>query len=359
VTHVFLVGVGLIGKTLLQQIERRRDHLAAEGLDLCIVGVANTSKMVFDVNGLDPGRAQASLAASRLAMDISTFIVKAKGMTNCVLVDCTAGHEIPAFYAQVLEAGISVVTPNKFANTDSYDHYLALRRLAARPRVNFFYEANVGAGLPVIRTICDMIASGDRITAIEAILSGTLSYLFNTFSAETPFSAALRSARDMGFTEPDPREDLSGADVARKLLILARECGYPLEMKDIEVENLVPACCAEAASAEEFMTRLADADRLFEERRLAARGLGKVLRYIATLEHGRARVAVCEVGPDHPCYRVSDCDNLISIRSQRYREAPLVIQGPGAGAEVTAAQVFAEIIRAAHRSRLTGIDHYP
>ncbi|MDJ0840732.1 MAG: bifunctional aspartate kinase/homoserine dehydrogenase I [Acidobacteriota bacterium] len=359
VTHVYLVGSGLIGKTLLQQLADNHERLLHEfDLEVRLCGVANSRKMIIDQEGIDPAGALEVLAASRTETDLTTFVSGMRRHTNSVLVDCTAGAAVPAFYPEALRWGISVVTPNKVGNTGSYRTWLDLQDLASQPRVNYFYEANVGAGLPIIKTVREMVQSGDKVTAIEAILSGTLSYLFNTFSGGMSFRDLLWEAKEKGFTEPDPRDDLSGTDVARKILMLARESGFRLEMDDIQVESLVPACCDDAESVDDFFEALAEADARFTNRFNEAEREGKALRYIAAFKDGKATVSLRAVGPDHPCHGVDGNDNIVSFTTQRYPERPLVVRGPGAGAEVTAAQVFSEIIEAARRARLSGVGMY-
>jgi len=356
VTHVFLVGCGLIGATLLSQLNSHRSEISErEGLDLRVCGVANSRLMLIDENGIDPGQAKELLAEQGQPLDLEHFLTQMQHHTNTVLVDCTASDVVPNHYPEVMRQGISIVTPNKVAITGSYATYTELQALASRPRVSFYCEANVGAGLPVLSTLHNLVHSGDRIVKIEAILSGTLSYLFNTFSSGMSFCDLLRQAREKGFTEPDPRQDLSGMDVARKILILARECGHQLEMSDVEVESLIPECCSASGDVDDFFEDLRGADELFEKRRAEASAEGKVLRYIARLEEGRAFVKLEAVGPDAPCYTVSGNDNIVSFTTERYNDRPLVVRGPGAGAEVTAAQVFVEVIKAARKARLAGV----
>jgi len=230
------------------------------------------------------------------------------------------------------------------ANSGSMKEYRKLREIMQRRNVNFLYETNVGAGLPVINTLNDLITSGDRILRIEAVLSGTLSYIFNTFNASQAFSDVVKEAKRLGYTEPDPRVDLSGLDVARKLLILARETGMDIELKDISIEQILPSDCMKAKSVEDFFRSLERNNALFEKRRAVAAGKGKVLRFIAKLEKGKASIRLEEVDPTHPFYNLSGSDNIISFTTERYNTRPLVVKGPGAGAEVTAAGVFAEII---------------
>ncbi|MEL6843894.1 MAG: bifunctional aspartate kinase/homoserine dehydrogenase I, partial [Bacteroidota bacterium] len=231
------------------------------------------------------------------------------------------------------------------AVSSSYEEYLELKRLADLRHVKFFYETNVGAGLPVLTTLNDLINSGDRILRIEGVLSGSLSFIFNSFAAGKRFSEIVQEARERGFTEPDPRVDLSGKDVGRKLLILARESGLAMEAAEIDIQNILPESCVKAKTVDEFMDALASADDHFEGLRAAAEANGKVLRFIATLEGEKAFISLQEVDESNPFFNLSGSDNMIVFTSERYKERPLVIKGPGAGAEVTAAGVFAEILR--------------
>ncbi|MFM1745321.1 MAG: bifunctional protein: aspartokinase, partial [Bacteroidota bacterium] len=280
------------------------------------------------------------------ACNLDAFIerMKEQNLPNSVLVDCTGGPDVAKHYDAILGSSISVVTPNKVANSGSMKSYLRLREIARRRNVNFLYETNVGAGLPVINTLNDLITSGDRILRIEAVLSGTLSFIFNTFSAGTKFSDIVREAKRLGYTEPDPRVDLSGLDVARKLLILARETGMEIELKDIAIEQILPAECMRAKTVPDFFASLEKNNAVFEKRRQSAAAKNKVLRFIAKLEKRKASIRLEEVDSNHPFFNLSGSDNIISFTTERYNNRPLVVKGPGAGAEVTAAGVFAEII---------------
>lgn len=347
--NAFIVGgTGLVGHTLIAQIHKQRAILQKEhAIDLRIIAVANREKMYFDANGIETNSAKALLEHATEQMDIATFIHKAKALNllNSVFVDCTSSTAIAQSYPAILEANISIVTPNKKANSGPYTDYLALKAVTKRKGVHFLYETNVGAGLPIISTLSDLRRSGDKILHIEAILSGTLSYLFNEFSAEKSFSCLLRQAQAKGFTEPDPREDLNGQDVLRKLLILARECGYPLEMEDIYIEPLLPKSCFEAGSVEEFYSQLERYDEVLEQKRRTAELSGAHLRYIASWSPTTAQITLQAVPPHHPFFHLSGSDNIIALRTERYNQTPLVIKGQGAGAEVTAGEVFADIIR--------------
>lgn len=348
--NVFLVGTGLIGKTLIDQMNKQIPILQKEhAITIKIIGLANSKHMCFDSNGINLKGYQELLHNASEKMDVSTFIKKMKqlNLLNSIFVDCTANDEIAHTYPSILESNISIVTPNKKANSRSYSEYKALKELSKRKGIKFLYETNVGAGLPIISTITDLLKSGDKILKIEAILSGTLSYIFNTFTEEKSFSQVLRLAQEKGFTEPDPREDLNGKDVMRKLLILARESGYPLELEDISIEPILPQDCFTTTHLNEFYQQLEKYNESLENKRAQASRENKVLRYIAKLENGQATIALQAIDKQHPFYHLSGCDNMIALTTERYTETPLVIKGQGAGAAVTAGEVFADIIRIA------------
>ena len=313
------------------------------------MAVANTRRMLFDRDGIDPTYWRAALSASRRRMDVKKFVEMMKGvdLPGKVFVDCTASDEVADTYAELLASNISVVTPNKRANSGSFAYYARLKELAKKPGVSFFFETNAGAALPVISILRDLLLSGDRIVKIEAVLSGTLSYIFNTFTESKLFSSAVLEAKNLGFTEPDPREDLKGTDVARKILILARECGFGMELKDVEVESFVSPKAARAKTIDDYFKQLERENGFFEKKRKAAERVGKRLRYIATLEKGKARISLKAVSSLHPFYNIAGSDNVIAFTTERYNKTPLVVKGPGAGAEVTAAGVFADILRTA------------
>ncbi len=346
--HLFIVGVGLIGGTLLKQIHQQarllRDH---RSLLIKVVGLSNTKKMVFNEDGIDLSRWRSILDESEVKADLPLFVGRMKefNLSNTVFIDNTADQRVASYYESILDHSISISTPNKIATSSSYLQYQRLLTIAKRRGVHFLYETNVGAGLPVISTLNDLINSGDRILKIEGVLSGSLSYIFNQFDGSRPFSAIVREARSRGFTEPDPREDLAGLDVRRKLIILARETGIPLEASDVHIQPILPAEVQEAEDVDQFFERLEAFDHHFEEGRRGATQAGKVLRFIAKLEEGRASIALEAVGMENPFYTLSGSDNMIVFTTDRYQERPLVVRGPGAGAEVTAAGVFAEIIR--------------
>jgi aspartokinase/homoserine dehydrogenase 1 len=343
---VFLVGTGLIGKTLMTQISKHKDYLkSSRSLEISIVGISNSRKMIFDSDGISLSRYQENLDKGEPA-DMVQFVQAMINMNlpQSIFVDCTSNEVVVKHYAEIMENSISIVTPNKIANSDSYKNYLNLRSIAKKRNVRFLYETNVGAGLPVINTLTDLLNSGDEIRRIEAVLSGTLSFIFNNFNEGTAFSDIVKQAQEKGFTEPDPRVDLSGKDVARKLLILARETGMKIELKDIQIDGILPASCLRAPSVQAFFVELKKNNHLFEAMRAKAAKNNKVLRFIASLDKGKAKISLQDVDSSHPFYNLSGSDNIISFTTDRYTDRPLVVKGPGAGAEVTAAGVFAEII---------------
>jgi bifunctional aspartokinase / homoserine dehydrogenase 1 len=350
--HAFIVGVGLVGNTLLRQMNEQRDYLRQEyNLEFRVAGLANSKKRLFDLNGgIDLDHWRDALQKDGAEMDMQGFIreMEQLNLANSVFVDNTASPEVAQAYEDILRNSISIVTPNKIASSSSYARYLSLRNTAKRHGVFMLYETNVGAALPVISTLRDLVNSGDKILRIEAVLSGTLSYIFNTFSAQTKFSEVVKDAKFKGYTEPDPREDLSCKDVGRKILILARECGYAMEFEHIEIQGFLPESCLAAPTVEEFFAELEKYDGYFEELRAKAEQAGQRLRCIAKFEGGKAQIALEAVGFEHSFYSLSGSDNIIAFTTARYPERPLVVKGSGAGAEVTAAGVFADMIRIAN-----------
>jgi aspartokinase/homoserine dehydrogenase 1 len=344
---VFIIGTGLIGSTLLKQIATHRTHLRkARALEIVVAGMANSKKMIFNPDGFSLDKYKDVLDGGGEKMDLPEYINRMQelNLSQSIFVDCTSDESIASSYGRILSHSISIVTPNKVANSGTYKSYLALRDEAKKRNVRFLYETNVGAGLPVINTLNDLLSSGDRILKIEAVLSGTLSFIFNTFKEGDSFADVVAEAKKRGFTEPDPRVDLSGKDVARKLLILAREAGYKMELKDVGIVPILPATCMKAKDVNSFFAELQKNESVFEKMISDATKKRKVLRYIAKLEDGKASIGLQQVDSGHPFFNLSGSDNIISYTTERYHDRPLVIKGPGAGAEVTAAGVFAEII---------------
>lgn len=348
--NVFIVGTGLIGSTLLKQINKQYKYLEKQKmLRVKVAGLANSRKILFDREGISLDRWQEAMKSGD-DYDIGQFVdnMCAMNASNSIFVDCTASPEVVKQYERVLNNSISITSPNKIAASGDFEMYRKLKQKAFRHGIKFLFETNVGAGLPVITTLNDLLMSGDKILKIEGVLSGTLSYIFNSFDGTKSFSEIVKEARELGYTEPDPRDDLNGLDVARKILILAREVGECLELPDVEVESILPEACIKAPDVEAFFNALQQEDAHFERMRARAVRNGKVLRFIAGLEHGKAKVGLRAIDEDSPFHSLSGSDNMITFVTDRYMERPLVIKGPGAGAEVTAAGVFAEIISLGH-----------
>ncbi len=346
--HLFMIGVGLIGSTLIEQVRSQALFLKEKrGLEIKIVGLANTKKMIFHEDGIDLTNWKKQLSNAEQESDMGIFVnnMKSMNLSNTIFVDNTANEKVAHFYESILESSISISTPNKIATSSSYLQYLRLKNIAAKRGVQFVYETNVGAGLPIITTLNDLLLSGDRIRKIEGVLSGSMSFIFNNLSKENTFSQIVKEAQKRGFTEPDPREDLSGADIRRKILILARETGLGLEAKDVEIESVLSDEALNAKTVADFFIELKKMNDHFEELRAAAEQNNKALRMIASLENGHAKIAMKAVDSHHPFYSLSGSDNMIVFTTERYKERPLVVRGPGAGAEVTAAGVFAEVIQ--------------
>lgn len=347
--NVYLVGAGLIGGTLLNQIHEQMSFLKnKKSLNLKVVGIADIDHMVFDKNGIELASWQAVLNDSSIPSDLDEFveIMINNKLQNSVFVDCTASGKIVKTYPQILKSCISIVTPNKKANSDSMEFYTELKSIVNENNAMFLYETNVGAGLPVIDLVHNLIVAGDEIHRIEGVLSGTLSYIFNSLNSNSMFSQVVLEAKEKGYTEPDPRDDLNGMDAARKILILVREIGESLELSDISVENLVPEEARSVESDDEFFKVLAEYDQQMRERVIDAEQRGSRLRYIATFENGSAKVGLKAVAEDHPFYQMEGSDNIIAVYS-KYYETPLVIKGPGAGANVTSAGILADLLKVA------------
>jgi aspartokinase/homoserine dehydrogenase 1 len=343
-----VLGPGLVGGTLLDQIAGAMPGLRERfNLDLRVRAIGTSKQMVLDEQRVSLPQWRDALKSSP-AMDMQKFVdhVQADYLPHAVLIDCTASQAVADRYAEWLERGIHVITPNKRAHSGPMAYYEELKRLSRGGRRHFLYEATVGAGLPVIQTLKDLVATGDEIRSISGIFSGTLAYLFNLFDGTRPFSEIVRDAKARGYTEPDPRDDLSGTDVARKAVILAREAGLTLELGDIAIESLVPAALAKA-SVEEFLKHLPDFDAPMAERVAAARRNGRVLRYVATIDarERTAKVGLEAFAPDHPFANISLTDNIVQFVTGRYCDNPLIIRGPGAGPEVTAGGIFADLLR--------------
>jgi aspartokinase/homoserine dehydrogenase 1 len=347
--HLYLAGLGNVGQKLMLQLHKQQEKLLENlKLKVNLVGILNSRKMLIDPSGIDPSDYQDRLAQGETSdLDQLIATIAEHNLRNSVFIDCTASDRVGMVYDQLFQNYVSVVTANKIAASSSYENYSHLKRLAIQKGVKFSFETNVAAGLPVISTINDLIKSGDRILKLEAVVSGTLNYIFNTMSREVTFSQAIQMAKEEGFSEPDPRLDLSGTDVKRKLLILARESGYKLEEEDIQVDPFLPASLFEG-SEEAFWEGVEKLDGEFEARRKEMEGKALKWRYLATLEEGKGRMGLVEVDAGHPVYPLEASNNIILITTDRYRELPLIVKGYGAGADVTAAGVFADVIRVAN-----------
>ena len=341
--NLFIAGTGNVGKTLLSQIERQQQIMLDKSfIDVKVVGLANSKKMLFNTEGINLSNTTALLHACVEEMKIPLFFetIINLNLPNSIFVDCTSNEDIANNYFSLLSSCISVVAANKKANSGKYEYYNKLKTL---DNVKYLFETNVGAGLPVISTIKDLLAGGDEIIKIEGILSGTLSYIFNNFDGNKTFSEIVKETQEKGFTEPDPREDLNGMDVVRKLLILIRESGFKLEIEDIIKEDFIPAEIFNTYSVAEFYYKLKSVDSFFEKKRTDAKSENKKLRYIAEFSNGKAKIKLNSVDNTNPFYGITANDNMIVLTTKYYNERPLIIQGPGAGAVVTAAGVFADI----------------
>jgi aspartokinase/homoserine dehydrogenase 1 len=339
---------------LLDQMARRLDWLREElGVDLRVRAIANSSTMALDEHRIDLNEWRARLeqpdaSVAPADLDVLADYVHTESVPHSVIIDCTASNEVAMRYVDWLSQGIHVITPNKKASTGPLDFYRALQQSARRADAHYFYETTVGAALPIVQTLRDLVQTGDEIHRIDGIFSGTLSYLFNSFDGSVPFSEIVAAARAEGYTEPDPREDLSGMDVARKLVILAREMGLDIELADVAVESLVPAGLEEG-TPEDFLTRLEDYDdemlRLVEE----SRARDEVLRFVGVIDPEEGcSVRLRTYKADHHFARIRLTDNIVQFQTARYRDNPLIVQGPGAGPEVTAGGVFADLLRLAN-----------
>jgi aspartokinase/homoserine dehydrogenase 1 len=330
-------------------IENQRESLMEQKILLNICGISNSRKMVMSDESIDIAAWKEELETTAQISDLRllTDNIILQNFENSVFIDVTASDEPMKYYNELLSNNIAIVTANKRANTQSMAQYNALHSSAQKRNTPFHYETNVGAGLPVINVLQSLINSGDQINKIEAVLSGTMNYLLSEYDGTKPFSELVKYAKENGYSEPDPRDDLSGTDVARKCLILARECGWGIEESDIEVEPLMSPESAAAKDVPAFFAELKNYDKVFQKRFEAARSGGKRLRYVALIENGKAKVSVMEVDETHAFYTLRGTENCISLTTRYYEKYPMVIKGPGAGVNVTSAGVLADIVRIA------------
>ena len=349
VLNLFICGVGTVGGKLIEQIRKQYEELKQHrSLKLNVVGIASSRHAIFDREGIDLSTFREQLNASapsnihRLKEEVLNM-----NIFNSVFVDCTASQEVSDLYQSFLENNISVIAANKMAASSSYEHYMRLKNTALERGVKFRFETNVGAGLPIIGTINDLVNSGDKILKIEAVLSGTLNFIFNELSADVPFSETVRRAKEQGYSEPDPRIDLSGTDVIRKLVILTREAGYRVEQEDVEKNLFIPDALFKG-SVDDFWKNLPQLDADFEARRRKLEQEGKHWRFVAEMIQGKTKVSLREIDQGHPFYTLAGSNNIVLLTTERYKEYPMLIQGYGAGASVTAAGVFANIMSIAN-----------
>ena len=345
--NLFIAGTGLVGSSLMKQLRQQQEMLLNEHLlKINLVGVTNSRRMFVGENVLTIENYPEKLDSAGEPSDISAFIkmMTSLNLRNSIFIDCSANEKVASVYEEILTKYTSVVTANKIACSSGYDYYHRLKSVANAKGVRFMFETTVGAGLPVIRTISDLVMSGDRIIRIEAVLSGTLNFIFNNLGPDLPLSEAIKMARDKGYSEPDPRVDLDGTDVVRKIMILAREAGYMIEMDDVQVTRVLPDHCFEG-NIEDFFNKVREMDNDFEQKRQEMVAQNRRFRYLAILDQGRAMTELIAVEPGHPAFDLEDSNKIILITSERYRELPLVIKGYGAGAEVTAAGLFADLMR--------------
>ena len=346
--NLFIIGTGNVGGKLLDQIKQQLGFLQKQmQLQLRVVGLSNSRKMIFREEGIDPAKWKEQLEEADKA-DLQTFVQEIinRNLRNSIFVDITANDKVASVYDQLLQKSISVVACNKIAASSSFDNYRRLKDLAGEYNCQFLFETNVGAGLPIIGTLNDLLRSGDSVHQIDAVLSGTLNFVFNNYNGKQKFADVVKQAQDEGYTEPDPRLDLSGTDVMRKIMILARESGEKIEMNDIANKSFMPASCMQGTVAD-FYSAMAKEEDHFKKLYDKAHAEGCKLKFVASYKDGKASVGLQHIDPNHDLYHLYGKDNVVLFYTDRYKEQPLVVKGAGAGAEVTASGVFADIIRAA------------
>jgi len=343
----FIIGCGIVGTELLNQIQKQQQWLDDKHITVNVVGIANSKRLLLDRDNIDLDNWKQSLDSATNQLDLKTlkaFVAEAQ-LNNPVIIDCTSNEGIAMSYNDYLNNGFHIVTANKKANTTSYQYYQQLQETAAIKQRRFLYETNVGAGLPVIDNLQGLLRAGDELIQFEGILSGSLSYIFGEIHNGLTLSQATLKARDLGYTEPNPAEDLSGLDVARKALVIARESGLALELEDITIEAVVPEQLASLTNADEFLSALPDFDSVFAKKVEQAEQDGKVLRYIASIENSKIRVGIEAVDSNHPLFAVTKGENALALQTHYYQPIPFVIRGYGAGAAVTAAGLFGDLLR--------------
>jgi bifunctional aspartokinase / homoserine dehydrogenase 1 len=347
---VILIGPGNIGGTLLKQIQQQQSYLHLQGFDVTVFGIVDIDRFVISSNGIDLKRWKEVFDKSIQKTNRQELLNRLASLqlTNAVVVDCTASDEIVDLYEDFVRLNMHIITPNKRANVLPWKRYTRLTELLRKRQKYFLYETNVGAGLPIISTLKDLISSGDEIVKIEGMFSGTLSHLFNHYDGTVPFSSLVQEALELGYTEPDPREDLSGGDVARKLLILARQIGLKMDMKDVKVENLVPGPLQGGPMPKNFFARYSKYDGTIKRLLDAAQSRGSLLRYVGILQGHKASAGITEIPANHLFATTKGSDNIIAFTTRRYSQTPLVVQGPGAGADVTAMGVFSDLLKLLH-----------
>ncbi|CAN5440530.1 bifunctional aspartate kinase/homoserine dehydrogenase I [soil metagenome] len=346
--NLFVAGVGNVGSKLMAQIQQQQKYLLNNmNLKINVVGIANSRKMLFDDNGIDLTKWK-DLLKNGETMGMQDFLdrIQLKNLRNSVFADVTANEMVAGCYDQLLQKSISVVACNKIACSSSFEYYTKLKKLAREFNAHFIFETNVGASLPIIGSLNDLISSGDNVLKMEAVLSGTLNFVFNNYDGKKSFASVVKQAQDEGYTEPDPRLDLSGKDVMRKIMILAREAGEKIEMEDVDNNSFMPPPCMQG-TVEEFYQCMEKHEGHFKQLYEAASADGKKLKFVAKFENGKASVGLQHINPAHDFYHLYGKDNIVLFYTDRYKEQPLVIKGAGAGADVTASGVFADIIRAA------------
>jgi aspartokinase/homoserine dehydrogenase 1 len=345
--YLFIAGTGLVGTSLMKQLQKQYSTLISEhNLKINLIGVTNSRKMLIDKKGIPLESYKEDLKTHGEKSDISAFIqhMTKLNLRNSVFIDCTADEDVAGRYADILASYVSIVAANKIACSSSQNYYEQLKSIANERGVRFMYETTVGAGLPIIKTINDLVLTGDKILKVEAVLSGTMNFIFNELGPDMPLSSAIKKAREKGYSEPDPRVDLSGTDVVRKIMILAREAGYSIEKEDVHVKKFLPEECFEG-DLNDFFEKVKEYDAEFEKQRIDLTSKNRKWRFFATMELGKAKVELLAIGSEHPSFNLEGSNNIILFTTDRYKELPMVIKGYGAGAEVTAAGVFADLMR--------------